>query len=72
MASLVSTGFLWSGGSNVAFGKGKTRSPFDERRLLEQNKKIQEANNAPVNFPNFVREGNFLFSITIYILQYHF
>jgi len=57
MACLVSTGFLWSGSSSVAYGKGKTRSPFDDRRLLEQNKKIQEANNAPLNFPNFVREA---------------
>jgi len=40
-----------------ASGKVKSRSPYDERRLLEQNKKIQEANNAPEDFPNFVREG---------------
>lgn len=40
-----------------AHGKMKSRSPYDERRLLEQNKKIQQANNTPEDFPNFVREG---------------
>lgn len=39
-----------------ASAKVKSR-PYDEKRLLEQNKKIQEANNAPDDFPNFVREG---------------
>eukprot|EP00262_Sarcandra_glabra_P003310 TRINITY_DN1396_c0_g1_i2.p1 TRINITY_DN1396_c0_g1~~TRINITY_DN1396_c0_g1_i2.p1 ORF type:complete len:262 (+),score=31.24 TRINITY_DN1396_c0_g1_i2:99-884(+) len=40
-----------------ASGKVKSRSPYDEKRLLEQNRRMQEANNAPENFPNFVREG---------------
>ncbi|KAG9452217.1 hypothetical protein H6P81_005121 [Aristolochia fimbriata] len=40
-----------------ASAKGKNRSPYDEKRLLEQNKKIQEANKAPEDFPNFIREG---------------
>ncbi|ONK73497.1 uncharacterized protein A4U43_C04F32230 [Asparagus officinalis] len=40
-----------------AIGKVKSRSPYDEKRLLEQNKKIQGANNAPEDFPNFIREG---------------
>ncbi|KAF0906620.1 hypothetical protein E2562_012203 [Oryza meyeriana var. granulata] len=40
-----------------ALGKTKSRNPYDERRLLEQNKKIQEANRAPDDFPNFIREG---------------
>uniref|UniRef100_A0A0E0DE12 peptidylprolyl isomerase n=1 Tax=Oryza meridionalis TaxID=40149 RepID=A0A0E0DE12_9ORYZ len=40
-----------------AHGKTKSRNPYDERRLLQQNKKIQEANRAPDDFPNFIREG---------------
>ncbi|CAN0921830.1 Peptidyl-prolyl cis-trans isomerase FKBP20-2, chloroplastic [Linum grandiflorum] len=40
-----------------SFGKTKSKSPFDERRLLEQNKRVQRENNAPEEFPNFVREG---------------
>jgi len=32
-------------------------SSYDEQRLLEQNKRIQNANGAPPNFPNFIREG---------------
>ncbi|PWZ13575.1 Peptidyl-prolyl cis-trans isomerase FKBP20-2, chloroplastic [Zea mays] len=39
-----------------AYGKSKTMNPYDERRLLQQNKKIQEANRAPEDFPNFIRE----------------
>ncbi|KAK6119298.1 hypothetical protein DH2020_046954 [Rehmannia glutinosa] len=38
-------------------GKTKKQSPYDEKRLLEQNKRIQRENNAPDEFPNFVREG---------------
>ncbi|GAB2232312.1 hypothetical protein Droror1_Dr00011344 [Drosera rotundifolia] len=38
-------------------GKTKAKNPYDERRLLEQNKQIQKANNAPIDFPNFIREG---------------
>ncbi|XP_074592447.1 peptidyl-prolyl cis-trans isomerase FKBP20-2, chloroplastic [Curcuma longa] len=40
-----------------ASGKVKGSNPYNEKRLLEQNKKIQAANNAPDDFPNFVREG---------------
>jgi len=40
-----------------AHGKTKSITPYDERRLLQQNKKIQEANRAPDDFPNFIREG---------------
>lgn len=36
--------------------KGK-KSPFDEQRLLEQNKRMQKLNSAPSDFPGFVREG---------------
>lgn len=32
-------------------------SSYDEKRLLEQNKRIQNANGAPPDFPNFIREG---------------
>ncbi|XP_072959564.1 peptidyl-prolyl cis-trans isomerase FKBP20-2, chloroplastic [Typha angustifolia] len=54
MLTVVSSGLLVA---LSAHGKVKSRSPYDERRLLEQNKKIQEANRAPEDFPNFVREG---------------
>lgn len=37
--------------------KTKKQNPYDEKRLLEQNKRIQRENNAPDDFPNFVREG---------------
>ncbi|KAK4344869.1 hypothetical protein RND71_035045 [Anisodus tanguticus] len=40
-----------------AFGKTKNKNPYDERRLLEQNKRIQRENNAPEEFPSFIREG---------------
>ncbi|XP_047338540.1 peptidyl-prolyl cis-trans isomerase FKBP20-2, chloroplastic isoform X2 [Impatiens glandulifera] len=40
-----------------SYGKSKVKNPYDERRLLEQNKRIQRENNAPDNFPSFVREG---------------
>uniref|UniRef100_A0A0D9WYZ0 peptidylprolyl isomerase n=1 Tax=Leersia perrieri TaxID=77586 RepID=A0A0D9WYZ0_9ORYZ len=51
---------LASPAMSVAFsaqGKTKSMNPYDERRLLQQNKKIQEANRAPDDFPNFIREG---------------
>ncbi|XP_059428875.1 peptidyl-prolyl cis-trans isomerase FKBP20-2, chloroplastic isoform X3 [Corylus avellana] len=38
-------------------GKTKSTNPYDEKRLLEQNKRIQRENNAPEEFPSFVREG---------------
>lgn len=47
-------------------GKVKSKSPYDERRLLEQNKKIQEANKAPEEFPNFIREGKSSSSLPSY------
>lgn len=40
-----------------SFGKTKPKSPFDEKRLLQQNKRVQKENNAPEDFPSFVREG---------------
>ncbi|KAJ4954985.1 hypothetical protein NE237_011768 [Protea cynaroides] len=50
---LVSSGLF----PTSASGKTKIKSPYDEKRLLEQNKRMQEANNVPPDFPNFVREG---------------
>ncbi|KAK2998566.1 hypothetical protein RJ639_024163 [Escallonia herrerae] len=38
-------------------GKTKSKNPYNEKRLLEQNKRIQRENNAPEDFPSFVREG---------------
>lgn len=43
--------------TSSSFGKTKSKNPYDERRLLEQNKRIQRENNAPEDFPNFIREG---------------
>ncbi|KAJ7950816.1 Peptidylprolyl isomerase [Quillaja saponaria] len=40
-----------------SYGKTKSKSPYDEKRLLEQNRRRQKENNAPEDFPNFVREG---------------
>uniref|UniRef100_A0A2P2JFB1 Peptidyl-prolyl cis-trans isomerase n=1 Tax=Rhizophora mucronata TaxID=61149 RepID=A0A2P2JFB1_RHIMU len=40
-----------------SLGKTKNKNPYDEMRLLEQNKRIQKENNAPEDFPNFVRKG---------------
>ncbi len=37
-------------------------SPYDEKRLLEQNKRMQKLNNAPPDFPGFIREGT-MFSL---------
>ncbi|KAK6920361.1 FKBP-type peptidyl-prolyl cis-trans isomerase domain [Dillenia turbinata] len=37
--------------------KTKSKNPYDERRLLGQNKRIQKENKAPQDFPNFIREG---------------
>ncbi|XP_020083696.1 peptidyl-prolyl cis-trans isomerase FKBP20-2, chloroplastic isoform X2 [Ananas comosus] len=52
--SVISSGLSVASSSS---GKEKSRSPYNERRLLEQNRKIQEANHAPGDFPNFIREG---------------
>ncbi|KAI5647479.1 hypothetical protein M9H77_33484 [Catharanthus roseus] len=51
---LVTSGISWS---LPSYGKTKAKNPYDERRLLEQNKRIQRENNAPDDFPSFVREG---------------
>ncbi|KNA26094.1 hypothetical protein SOVF_000140 [Spinacia oleracea] len=40
-----------------SYGKTKSKNPYDERRLLEQNKRRQRENNAPEDFPSFIREG---------------
>ncbi|XP_019159222.1 PREDICTED: peptidyl-prolyl cis-trans isomerase FKBP20-2, chloroplastic [Ipomoea nil] len=52
--------FLLTSGISPAFpcfGKTKSKNPYDERRLLQQNKRIQRENNVPDDFPNFIREG---------------
>lgn len=51
---LVSTGLF---PTLPSFGKTKIKNPYDEKRLLEQNKRRQRENNAPDDFPSFVREG---------------
>lgn len=55
MIPLVSSGLL---DSLSASGKVKGSNPYNEKRLLEQNKKMQAANNVPNDFPSFIREGN--------------
>ncbi|KAK2974749.1 hypothetical protein RJ640_010009 [Escallonia rubra] len=37
-------------------GKPKSKNLYDEKRLLEQNNRVQRENNAPEDFPSFVRE----------------
>lgn len=37
--------------------KTKNMNPYNEKRVLQQNKNIQKQNNAPDDFPNFIREG---------------
>ncbi|XP_039121487.1 peptidyl-prolyl cis-trans isomerase FKBP20-2, chloroplastic isoform X1 [Dioscorea cayenensis subsp. rotundata] len=54
MIPLVSSGLL---DSLSASGKVKGSNPYNEKRLLEQNKKMQAANNVPNDFPSFIREG---------------
>ncbi|XP_010544581.1 PREDICTED: peptidyl-prolyl cis-trans isomerase FKBP20-2, chloroplastic [Tarenaya hassleriana] len=55
LASVLVSPFLFPALSSSA--KTKAKNPYDERRLLEQNKRIQRENNAPEEFPNFIREG---------------
>lgn len=43
--------------SAVTKSKPPPNSPFDEKRLLDQNKRMQKLNNAPADFPGFIREG---------------
>jgi hypothetical protein len=43
-----------SGSGKIKVGK---KSPFNEQRILEQNRRMQALNNAPDDFPGFVREG---------------
>ncbi|KAK0583196.1 hypothetical protein LWI29_034455 [Acer saccharum] len=52
--ALVSSGLFPTSSS---YAKTKGKNPYDEKRLLEQNRRIQKDNNAPEDFPNFVREG---------------
>lgn len=40
-----------------SYAKTKSKNPYDEKRLLQQNRRIQQENNAPEDFPNFIREG---------------
>ncbi|KAH7687591.1 Peptidyl-prolyl cis-trans isomerase Fpr3/Fpr4-like protein [Dioscorea alata] len=54
MIPLLSSGLL---ASLSASGKVKGSNPYNEKRLLEQNKKMQAANNVPNDFPSFIREG---------------
>lgn len=65
---LVSTGLLPTLPSS---GKTKSKNPYDEKRLLEQNKRVQRENNAPDDFPSFVREGLSCFVIFL-LFQWNF
>lgn len=64
---LVSAGVLPTLSS---YAKTKNINPYNEKRVLQQNRQIQKQNNAPDDFPNFIREGNksmfFHFSLKIY------
>ncbi|CAL5195261.1 unnamed protein product [Lathyrus oleraceus] len=37
--------------------KAKNINPYNEKRVLQQNRNIQKQNNVPDDFPNFIREG---------------
>ncbi|CAK8564807.1 unnamed protein product [Lathyrus sativus] len=37
--------------------KTKNMNPYNEKRVLQQNRNIQKQNNVPDGFPNFIREG---------------
>ncbi|KAK2980273.1 hypothetical protein RJ640_016951 [Escallonia rubra] len=37
-------------------GKTEGKNPYDEKRLLEQNTRVQRENKGPEDFPSFVRE----------------
>ena len=53
-----------------SYGKTKGKNPYDEKRLLEQNRRIQKENNAPEDFPNFVREGLYFNSVFLLVLLF--
>lgn len=55
LSVLVSTGFF---PTLYSYAKTKSKNPYDEKRLLQQNQRIQKENNAPEDFPNFIREGD--------------
>eukprot|EP00475_Leptophrys_vorax_P015498 TRINITY_DN21826_c0_g1_i1.p1 TRINITY_DN21826_c0_g1~~TRINITY_DN21826_c0_g1_i1.p1 ORF type:complete len:216 (-),score=1.25 TRINITY_DN21826_c0_g1_i1:1-558(-) len=46
-----------TGGAAVALSYDRPLEEYDEIRLLEQNRRIQRLNQAPENFPGFVRQG---------------
>eukprot|EP01018_Ginkgo_biloba_P013928 Gb_04437 [translate_table: standard] len=48
---------IYAPSASADSGREGKRSPYDEQRLLEQNKRMQKVNNVPPDFPNFVREG---------------
>jgi hypothetical protein len=52
-----------------SYGKTKSKNPYDERRLLEQNKRIQKENNVPEDFPSFIREGPCLWKCDNFIFH---
>ena len=55
MGSVIAEPCLASPDSGkVKVGK---KSPFNEQRILEQNRRMQSLNSVPDDFPGFVREG---------------
>ncbi|KAJ1439509.1 FKBP-type peptidyl-prolyl cis-trans isomerase domain [Sesbania bispinosa] len=54
LSVLVSTGVFPTLSS---YGKTKGSNPYNEKRLLQQNRQRQKENNVPEDFPNFIREG---------------
>jgi len=57
LGSAVLVGRWVVNGSAAAVSGKDTKSPFDEKRLLDQNRRMQKVNGAPEDFPNFIREG---------------
>lgn len=59
--------------ASPSLGKTKKQTPYDERRLLEQNKRIQRENNVPDDFPSFLREGSPIsFSVIIMCVSLYY
>ncbi|KAL3683366.1 hypothetical protein R1sor_001388 [Riccia sorocarpa] len=60
LAMLPSAGYGDEAGAVVATTRSVAKeapSPFDEDRLLQQNRRMQKLNGAPDGFPGFIREG---------------
>jgi hypothetical protein len=67
LGSAVLVGRWTEKGTAVAVTKKDTRSAYDEKKLLDQNRRMQKVNNAPEGFPNFIREGVYIFLLSSFV-----